>query len=63
MLNVGARIAPACTDLNINVRTYERWVSKGGIKENQRPLAARPVPKNKLTKEERQGVLDVVKKE
>jgi putative transposase len=41
----------------------ERWVSEGGIKEDQRPLAPRPEPKNKLTKEEKQEILEVVKKE
>ena len=59
----GARIARACIELNISVRTYERWVSDGGIKEDQRPHALRPEPKNKITKEERLEILDVVKKE
>jgi putative transposase len=59
----GARIAPACKELNISVRTYERWVSEGGIKEDQRLLALRPEPKNKLTKEEKVEILEVVKKE
>lgn len=58
----GARLTPACEELNISVRTYERWVSEGGIKEDQRPLAPRPEPKNKLTKEEKQEMLEVVKK-
>ena len=59
----GARIARACAELNISVRTYERWVSDGGIKKDKRPHALRPEPKNKLSKEEIQEVLDVVKKE
>ncbi|WP_019415571.1 IS3 family transposase [Paenisporosarcina sp. TG20] len=59
----GARLARACAELNINVRTYERWVSDGGIKNDQRPHALRPEPKNKITKEERLEILDVVKKE
>lgn len=59
----GARLAHACKELYISVRTYERWVSEGGIKEDQRPLAVRPEPKNKLTKEERQEMIEVVKKE
>jgi len=59
----GARLASACEELNINVRTYERWVSAGGVQEDQRPHAQRPEPKNKLTKEERQEVIDVVKNE
>ncbi len=60
---IGARLALACIELNISVRTYERWVSEGGIKEDQRPMASRPEPKNKLTKEGKQEILEVVKKE
>lgn len=59
----GARLAKACAELNISVRTYERWVSTGGVSEDQRPHAKRPVPKNKLTEPERQEVIDIVKKE
>jgi putative transposase len=57
----GARLTLACKELNISVRTYERWVSEGGIKEDQRPIASRPEPKNKLTKEEKEKILEVVK--
>jgi len=59
----GARLAKACEELNISVRTYERWVSTGDVQEDQRPHAQRPTPKNKLTEEERQDVLEIVKKE
>jgi putative transposase len=59
----GARLALACKELKISVRTYERWVSEGGIKEGQRPIVQRPEPKNKLTNEEKQEILEVVKKE
>lgn len=47
--NNGARLVLACKELNISVRTYERWVSDGGVKEDQRPIISRPEPKNKLT--------------
>jgi putative transposase len=59
----GARLVPACKELNISVRTYERWVTEGGIKEDQRPHAIRPEPKNKLTLDEKNEILEVVKKE
>ncbi len=59
----GARLALACKELNISVRTYERWVCEGGVKEDQRPHAIRPEPKNKLTKEEKEKILEVVKQE
>lgn len=48
----GARLAKACEELNLSVRTYERWTIEGQVKEDQRPLVKRPTPKNKLTKEE-----------
>ncbi|QOY35336.2 IS3 family transposase [Anaerobacillus isosaccharinicus] len=59
--NNGARLALACKELNISVRTYERWVSDGGVKEDQRPIVSRPEPKNKLTTEEKQKMLEIVK--
>lgn len=58
----GARLAPACKELNISVRTYERWVAEGGVKEDQRPLITRPEPKNKLTMKEEEEMLKVVKR-
>lgn len=59
----GARLALACKEVNISVRTYERWVSEGGIKEDQRPKVQRREPKNKLTPQEKTEILEVVKKE
>ena len=53
----GARLEPACNELNISARTYQRWTKEGGIKKDQRPLAKRPTPKNKLTKEERKDII------
>lgn len=50
----GVRLALVCKELNISVRTYERWVSEGGVKEDGCPTASRPEPKNKLTKEEKE---------
>lgn len=56
----GCRLRPACDELNISVRTYERWTKEGEIKKDQRPLAQRPTPKNKLTKEERNEIIETV---
>ncbi len=56
----GARLANACKELNISGRTYQRWIKEGDVKENQRPLAERPEPKNKLTLEERQEIINIV---
>src|SRR5699024_4295004 len=57
----GARLALACKELDISVRTYQRWVEEGGVKEDQRPLAVRPEPKNKITEEEKEKMVEIVK--
>ncbi|MDC3426381.1 helix-turn-helix domain-containing protein, partial [Aquibacillus sp. 3ASR75-11] len=59
----GARLTKACEELNISVRTYERWVAEYGVKVDQRPLVERPVPKNKLSEAEREEILTVVNQE
>lgn len=56
----GCRLQPACGELNISVRTYERWTIEGEVKKDQRPLVQRPTPKNKLTKEEREEIIKTV---
>ncbi|MEK5393416.1 IS3 family transposase [Margalitia sp. FSL K6-0131] len=59
----GARLAKACEELHLSVRTYERWVAEGNVKVDQRPLTKRPVPKNKLSEKEKEEILTVVKQE
>ena len=56
----GARSAEACKIVGIDVRTLQRWKPAGEerVREDQRPLADRPEPVNKLTREERQQVLN-----
>ena len=56
----GCRLKPACDELNISVRTYERWTKEGEVKMDQRPLVERPTPKNKLTQEERDEIIETV---
>ena len=56
----GARLKPACDELNISERTYQRWTKEGEVKKDQRPLVKRPTPKNKLTDEERKEIIKVV---
>ena len=56
----GCRLQPACDELNISPRTYQRWTEEGDIKRDQRPLIDRPTPKNKLTEEERKELIEVV---
>ena len=55
----GARLKPACEELNITDRTYQRWTVDGGVKEDQRPIVDRPTPKNKLTQEEREEIIKI----
>jgi len=51
----GARKWRACEELEISVRTYQRWESNGYDDGRQARLQT---PKNKLTKAERQAVID-----
>ena len=53
----GARLQPACRELGMDVRTYQRWTRGGGLKTDARPAAERPPPANKLSTEERARVL------
>ena len=56
----GARLKPACEELNITDRTYQRWTKEGEVKGDQRPIVDRPSPKNKLTQEEREEIIKTV---
>src|SRR5699024_10589957 len=56
----GARLEPACRELGISERTYQRWTSSDSVKEDQRPIIKRPSPKNKLTAKERSKVIEIV---
>lgn len=56
----GSRLEPTCKELGISVRTYQRWTKDEGIKRDKRPLAKRPTPKNKLTKDERDKIIKTV---
>jgi putative transposase len=56
----GAREKMACKELGISQRTLQRWKSDATPLEDQRPVAKRPTPKNKLSEEEVQEVLKVV---
>ena len=58
----GARLAQACQVVGICARTYQRWTTGIHVKNDARPTAWRPEPGNKLTKEERQNILDICHK-
>ena len=49
----------ACAEPAISVRTWQRWTEVDAVKVDGRPEAWRPEPANKLSREERQQVLEV----
>ncbi|WP_138473241.1 helix-turn-helix domain-containing protein [Poseidonocella sp. HB161398] len=54
----GARRAAACAELGLHPHTLARWREReGGIREDRRPLAARPEPANKPSDEERARIV------
>ncbi len=53
----GARLAPACKELDISVRTYQRWITEGEYTADKRPLVKREAPKNKLSDEEKKQII------
>ena len=55
----GAPKAKACQELEITIRTLQRWTETGELKEDGRPTAVRPAPANKLSDAERQGLLEL----
>lgn len=56
----GARLEPACKELNISVRTYQRWIAEGENTADKRPLIERPAPKNKLRDEEKAQIIATI---
>jgi len=54
----GARLNPACKELGITARTYQRWKKDDAVNQDRRPHAVRPTPSNALTGEEIQQILD-----
>jgi len=57
-VTTGARRAKACAELEISDRTLRRWTKDGQLHADQRPLAPRPEPANKLSAAERAAVLE-----
>jgi len=59
----GAWQDKACEVIGFSTRTLQRWRIDGGIGPDKRPTAKRPEPGNKLSKAERQAVIDVCNSE
>lgn len=55
----GARKQAACRELGLDIRTHQRWHCEGRLRGDARPQAARAVPANKLSAQERAEVLKV----
>jgi len=61
----GCRLAPACNELGITLRTFQRWVRDGdaAVVADSRSSAVRPEPANKLSEGERAKILAVANSE
>ena len=59
----GAKEEKACAELGISLRTLQRWRQENGPKEDQRPIVPRPIPSNKLTREEIDEILEIANQE
>jgi hypothetical protein len=57
-VTAGPRRANACAELDIGDRTLRRGTKGGEVPPDQRPLAPRPEPRNKLSPAERTVVLE-----
>jgi putative transposase len=57
-VKAGAREKMACHELGISQRTLQRWREAETL-QDQRQVVKRPVPKNKLTKEERAAIVAI----
>jgi len=62
-VNSGARLFIACKEVEISTRTYKRWIEayeETGEHIDKRTIAIHPEPHNKLSKEEKQGIINIV---
>lgn len=55
----GARKDKACELLGVSIRTLQRWVDGDTVKADRRPDAKRQAPKNKLSEQECQGIIEI----
>jgi putative transposase len=55
----GARLGPACRELGLTARTYERWTREGAPAEDGRPTSVRSLPAHTLSEDERQQVINL----
>ena len=55
----GASLGKVCQELDLSLRTYQRWTRDGQVHADGRPGAVHPTPANKLSMEEREQLLRV----
>jgi putative transposase len=55
----GARLAKACAEAGICLRTYRRWYRDGAVQADKRPTAVRTAPANKLTAAEQEQIIEL----
>jgi putative transposase len=53
----GARLAAACAEVGLSVRTFQRWTEAGEVQADARPDATRPEPAHKLSEAERERIV------
>lgn len=59
----GAALYKACKELGISKRTYNRWKNTTSDYIDMRTMCEHPEPENKLTKEEKEKILNTVNSE
>lgn len=61
----GSRLHKACAELNLSLRTFQRWVRDGddAVAADSRTTNMRPEPANKLSEDERAQILAVANSE
>lgn len=64
-VTAGCRLEPACAQLDISLRTFQRWVRDGddAVAADSRTTSVRPEPTNKLSDDERAQILAVANSE
>jgi putative transposase len=55
----GASKVGACVEMNLTLRTLQRWTEEGVLREDARTTTTRPIPANALSQDERDAILNL----